>query len=179
MRCAARYNLPEEVRLAVSIERFDYTKGIIDRLHAIDRFLIVHPEWRGKFVFLQIAAPTRSKLVSYRTLHEDAETLSDDINARHGDGSYRPIRLIVEHQGPERVFELFRAADMCLVSSLHDGMNLAAKEFVAARDDEKGVLILSTFAGASRELSEAIIVNPYDIQAVSETIQLALRMTEA
>jgi trehalose 6-phosphate synthase len=175
----SRYRLPEDARIAVGIERFDYTKGIVDRLQAIDRFLTTHPEWKGRFVFLQIAAPTRSKLASYRDLHNEAEALAEDINARHGTDAYQPIRLIVEHQEPERVFELFRAADLCIVSSLHDGMNLVAKEFVAARDDEKGVLILSSFAGASRELSEALIVNPYDTHAVSETISHALQMPEA
>lgn len=175
----ARYNLPKDMRLAVGIERFDYTKGIVDRLQAIDRFLTSHPEWKERFVFLQIAAPTRSKLPAYRNLHDEAEALADDINARHGTATYRPVRLMVEHHEPASVFELFRAADVCIVSSLHDGMNLVAKEFVAARDDDKGVLILSSFAGASRELSEALIVNPYDVHAVSETIATALQMPEA
>lgn len=175
----ARYRLPDDVKLAVGIERFDYTKGIIDRLQAVDRFLVAHPEWKGRFVFLQIAAPTRSKLATYRNLHDEAEALVDDINARHGSEGFHPVRLVVEHQAPERVFEIFRAADLCVVSSLHDGMNLVAKEFVAARDDEKGVLILSSFAGASRELSEALIVNPYDTHAMSETIERALRMPDA
>ena len=101
---------------------------------------------------------------------QEAET----INARWGDGSYKPIVLSIRHHEPAEVFELFRAADLCIVSSLHDGMNLVAKEFVAARDDEQGVLVLSSFAGASRELSEALIVNPYDTHEMAETIDLAL-----
>ena len=171
--------LSDSVRLGVGIERFDYTKGILDRLGAIDAFLSRHPEWRERFVFVQVAAPTRAKLASYRNLQEEAEALTLEINARHGHKGYVPISLVVRHCEPEEVFELFRAADVCIVSSLHDGMNLVAKEFVAARDDEQGVLILSDFAGASRELSEALIVNPYDLQAVGTAIGDALRMSES
>jgi trehalose-6-phosphate synthase len=148
-------------------------------LRAVDAFLSRHPEWIGGFVFLQVAAPTRGKLAAYRNLQEEAERLAGEINARHGYEGYMPILLIVQHYEPAEVFELFRAADLCIVSSLHDGMNLVAKEFVAARDDEQGVLILSDFAGASRELSEAVIVNPYDLRSVSEAIGQALRMPEA
>jgi trehalose 6-phosphate synthase len=164
--------------MGVGIERFDYTKGILDRLRAVDAFLSRYPEWVGRFVFFQVAAPTRTKLATYRNLQDEAEHLAREINARHGAEGYTPILLIVRHYEPEEVFELFRAADLCVVSSLHDGMNLVAKEFVASRDDEQGVLILSDFAGASRELSEALIVNPYDLQSVSEAISQALRMSE-
>jgi trehalose 6-phosphate synthase len=129
---------------------------------------------------VQAAAPTRSKLNSYRHLQEEAEALAREINKQHAKpGGIEPIRLVVRHHEPDEVFELFRAADLCIVSSLHDGMNLVAKEFVAARDDEMGVLVLSAFAGASRELSEALIVNPYDAQAMGEAIQRALTMDEA
>jgi trehalose 6-phosphate synthase len=175
----ARLGLSEEMRIGVGVERFDYTKGIVDRLRAVDAFLSRYPEWIGRFVFCQIAAPTRAKLAAYQNLQEEAENVAREINERHGAGDWAPIALIVQHHGPEDVFELFRAADLCVVSSLHDGMNLVAKEFVAARDDEQGVLILSDFAGASRELSEALIVNPYDHQAVSEAIRHALLMSEA
>jgi trehalose 6-phosphate synthase len=106
----------------------------------------------------------------------EAQALAEEINARHGTDIYKPIRLVVRHHEPSQVFELFRAADLCIVSSLHDGMNLVAKEFVASRDDEQGVLILSTFAGASRELVEALIVNPYDTQAMAEALHRALNM---
>lgn len=173
-----RYGLPNDIRLGVGIERFDYTKGILDRMRAIDSFLIHHPEWKGRFTFLQAAAPSRGTLAAYRLLQEEAKALADEINARHGGDGYKPILLVIKHHEPDEVFELFRAADLCIVSSLHDGMNLVAKEFVAARDDERGVLILSNFAGASRELSEALIVNPYDPHAVGETIHQALQMPE-
>lgn len=175
----ARLALPEHVRLGVGIERFDYTKGILDRLRAIDAFLADHPEWKDRFVFVQVAAPTRSKLATYAALQTEATELVREINARHGSESYRPILLIVRHHEPQEIFELFRAADVCIVSSLHDGMNLVAKEFVAARDDLEGVLLLSTFAGASRELTEALIVNPYDVRSMVAAIEQALLMPAA
>jgi trehalose 6-phosphate synthase len=130
-------------------------------------------------VLVQAAAPTRSELGSYAALQKEAECLAYDINARHGSDTYKPIVLVIRHHEPDEVFELFRAADACIVSSLHDGMNLVAKEFVAARDDEQGVLILSTFAGASRELSEALMVNPYDTHSMVEALQRALAMSAA
>ena len=165
-----------DVKLAVGIERFDYTKGILDRMRAVDDLLTREPTWGRRFTFIQVAAPTRSKLASYSTLQSEAVALADDINSRHGDGSYRPIHLLVRHHEAAEVFRLFRAADVCIVSSLHDGMNLVAKEFVAARDDEKGVLVLSSFTGASRELSEALIVNPYNAREMSSALDIALRM---
>jgi trehalose 6-phosphate synthase len=175
----ARYKLPPDIRLGVGIERFDYTKGILDRMQAVDALLTEHPEWKDRFAFVQVAAPTRSKLPSYRGLQEEAEALAAEINARHGSDGLQPIILLARHHEPDEVYELFRASDLCIVSSLHDGMNLVAKEFVAARDDEQGVLILSAFAGASRELSEAMIVNPYNAHAMGETIRRALLMPEA
>jgi trehalose 6-phosphate synthase len=174
-----RLGLTPDVRLAVGVERFDYTKGILDRMRAVDSFLQAHPEWRGRFTFYQAAAPTRSKLSSYRLVQEQAEELARQINERHAGYGCPAITLSIRHHEPAEVFELFRAADLCIVSSLHDGMNLVAKEFVAAREDELGVLILSSFAGASRELSEALIVNPYDANGMGATIAQALAMPEA
>ena len=174
-----RFSLPADARIAVGIERFDYTKGILDRIRAVDDLLNRRPEWKGKLVFIQAAAPTRSKLVAYSALQSDAERLAKEINTRHGKDDFQPIRLVVRHHDPGEVYELFRAADMCIVSSLHDGMNLVAKEFVAARDDEQGVLILSSFAGASQELNEALIVNPYDTHGMAEALDQALRMPAA
>lgn len=174
-----RLGLAPGCRLAVGVERFDYTKGILDRMRAVDALLEHHPEWRGRFTFYQAAAPTRSKLASYRTVQDNAEALAAAINAKYGSEGCPPIILAARHHEPREVFELFRAADLCMVSSLHDGMNLVAKEFVAARDDGQGVLVLSSFAGASRELSEALIVNPYDADGMGETIAQALAMPEA
>lgn len=174
-----RLGLPADLRLGIGIERFDYTKGILDRMRGVDAFLDSHPDWRGRFSFVQVAAPTRSKLASYRNLQVEAEALADEINAKHTVDGVAPIVLLARHHEPDEVFELFRAADLCIVSSLHDGMNLVAKEFVAARDDEHGVLVLSAFAGASRELSEALIVNPYDAYEMGNVIARALTMDEA
>jgi trehalose 6-phosphate synthase len=171
-----RFSLPPDTRIAVGIERFDYTKGIIDRIRAIDDLLTWQPQWRGKFVFIQAAAPTRGELESYSTLQAEAMHLAEEVNARHSVDGFAPIRLIVRHHEPREVFELFRAADVCVVSSLHDGMNLVAKEFVASRDDEQGVLVLSSFAGASRELSEALIINPYHTRNMAKAILAALSM---
>lgn len=172
----SRLGIPDEMLLGVGVERFDYTKGVLNRIRAIDELLARHAEWRGKIVFVQAAAPSRSKLDSYRHLQEEALELARSVNDKYGGGGYEPIRLIIRHHEPDEVFQLFRAADFCIVSSLHDGMNLVAKEFVASRDDEQGVLILSHFAGASRELSEALIVNPYDAHGLGEAIDQALRM---
>jgi len=174
---ASRFGLSPNARIAVGIERFDYTKGILDRMRSVDHLLTAHPEWKGRFAFIQVAAPTRSKLVTYRDLQQEAQQMADAINARHGRDGYQPIILVIRHYEPREIFELFRAADLCIVSSLHDGMNLVAKEFVAARDDEQGVLVLSSFAGASRELAESLIVNPYDVIAMSEAIRQALSMS--
>ncbi len=171
-----RFGFADDVLLGVGVERFDYTKGILDRLRAVDAFITRCPHWKGRFAFAQCVAPTRSRLASYRNLQAEAIALADEINARHGDETWRPILLTIRHYEADEIFELFRAADVCIVSSLHDGMNLVAKEFVAARDDQEGVLVLSTFAGASRELSEALIVNPYDADGMAGAIEQALRM---
>jgi trehalose-6-phosphate synthase len=171
-----RFKLRPDTRLAVGVERFDFTKGIPDRFRAVEILLDSHPNWRERFVLIQVAAPTRGKLPTYQALKAESEAVARKANERFGTADYRPVILEVSHFEPEQVYELFRAADVCIVSSLHDGMNLVAKEFVASRDDEKGVLILSTFAGASRELMEALMVNPFDARATAEAIDIALRM---
>lgn len=173
-----RLGIHQDTHLAIGVERFDYTKGVVDRMHAVDDFLTRHPEWIGRFSLVQVAAPTRTKLDSYRKLQDEAVLLAEAINEKHGTDGYKPIILIIRHHEPAEVFELFRAADVCVVSSLHDGMNLVAKEFVAARDDDQGVLILSQFAGASRELSAALLINPYDAYGTAEAFQQALTMSE-
>jgi len=164
--------------LGVGIDRLDYTKGIEERLSAVDELLERHPEFRGVFTFVQLAAPSRTKIDRYRELGERVEALANKINARWGQGDYRPIVLLRSHHEPASVFRFYRAADLCYVSSLHDGMNLVAKEFVASRSDERGVLVLSQFTGAARDLTEALIVNPYNLRQVSDALALALRMPE-
>ncbi|CAA6603728.1 Trehalose-6-phosphate synthase [Rhodospirillaceae bacterium LM-1] len=172
----ARFDMPSDTLLAVGVERFDFTKGIPDRFRAVEILLERHPEWIGRFVLLQVAAPSRSKLPVYQEIQRETQGIASEINRKFGRGNYKPILLVAQHHEPEQVYELFRAANLCIVSSLHDGMNLVAKEFVAARDDEEGVLILSTFAGASRELMEALIVNPFDARVTADAIDHALRM---
>jgi len=171
-----RFGIAPEVRIGVGVERWDFTKGIVERCLAMEHLLETDPSWRGRVTLLQVAAPTRSKLPAYQNLQRETEEAVERINTRYGTERWKPIVLIGTHQEPAQVFELYRAADFCLVNSLHDGMNLVAKEFVAARDDHDGVLILSTFAGASRELIEALLVNPYDISETAAAIKLALEM---
>jgi trehalose 6-phosphate synthase len=164
--------------LGVGVDRLDYTKGVEERLLAVERLLERYPEYRGVFSFVQLAAPSRVKIERYRELNETVEKLAERINKRFSRGKYRPIILLRTHHEPPAVFRYYRAADLCYVSSLHDGMNLVAKEFVAARTDLKGVLVLSEFTGAAKEMTEALIVNPYDLESSSEALAIALAMSE-
>jgi trehalose 6-phosphate synthase len=172
----AELGLRDDALLGVGVDRLDYTKGIEERLLAVERTLERFPHLVGRFTFAQLAAPSRTLIERYRALSERVETLTRRINARFGSGAYRPIVLARAHHEPQLVFRYLRAADVCYVSSLHDGMNLVAKEFVAARDDERGVLVLSRFTGAARELTEALLVNPYDLEEASEALATALEM---
>lgn len=174
-----RHDLPPDALVGIGVDRLDYTKGIVERFLAIERLLELHPEWIGKFSFIQIAAPSRSVIEQYQKFEVHVRALASRINNKFARGDYLPIILLVEHHEPEQVAEYYRGSDLCYVSSLHDGMNLVAKEFVACRDDERGVLILSQFTGASRELPEALVVNPYDIDQSADALQAALTMPEA
>ena len=178
-RVIERLGLAPDQVLAVGVDRFDYTKGILERIHAVERLLEKHEEWIGRFVLVQVAAPSRSSLEEYRSFQDRIRQATERINQRFGRANYRPIHLLAEHHDHDAVTELYRAADVGLVTSLHDGMNLVCKEFVAARDDERGVLILSCFAGAAREMSEALIVNPYHVEECAVALQRALTMPEA
>jgi len=171
-----RLGMAPDLRFGIGVDRLDYTKGIIERFMATERLLELQPEWLGRFSFVQVAAPSRSTLEEYQNLEERVRAIAQRINHRFGRQGYLPIHLIIEHHTAEQVYELYRAADLCYVSSLHDGMNLVAKEFVASRDDEQGVLILSQFTGAARELAEALIVNPYDIEQSAAAMLVALAM---
>jgi len=168
--------LRDEWAVALGVDRMDYTKGIPERFRAVDRFLERYPVWRKRFVFLQMGAPSRTEIVEYRALNEEVDQLAADINARHGAHDWKPICLVRAHHSVEDVFAAYRAANVCVVSSLHDGMNLVAKEFVAARDDHQGVLILSPFTGAAREMPEALLVNPYATDAFADALNAALTM---
>jgi len=172
----SRYGIREGVALGLGVERWDFTKGIIERFQAIEILLDRRPQMRGKVTLLQIAAPSRSKLPAYHALQEQTAAERTRINQKFGTESWQPIILVDTQQTPHTVWELYRGADFCIVNSLHDGMNLVAKEFAAARDDEDGVLILSTFAGASRELLEALLVNPFDVLETAAAIETAIQM---
>jgi trehalose 6-phosphate synthase len=172
-------HLPADQAIGVGVDRLDYTKGIVERFRAVERLLELNPEWIGRFTFIQIAAPTRAGIDEYRAHEAQVRALATRINERFRRDGPPPILLKVEHHEPREVYEYYRAAEFCFVSSLHDGMNLVAKEFVAARDDGRGALILSQFTGAARELPEALIVNPYDADQCAAALQIALTMPPA
>lgn len=169
--------LRSDALLGVGVDRLDYTKGVEERFLAIERLLEKYPEFRGRFTFIQLAAPSRTLIERYRQLNEKVEEIAARINERFAHDSYQPIILHRAHHEPLAVFRYYRAADLCYVSSLHDGMNLVAKEFVASREDERGALVLSQFTGAARELTEALVVNPYDIDEASSALATALNMS--
>ena len=175
----AELGLAPGTLLGVGVDRLDYTKGIEERLLAVERLLERFPALRGRLTFVQLAAPSRTIIEQYRQLNERVEQIAARVNERFGRDGYRPVVLRLAHHEPETVFRYYRAADLCYVSSLHDGMNLVAKEFVAAREDERGVLVLSQFTGAARELTEALIVNPYDLDEASSALAAALEMSPA
>lgn len=178
--CRARiremHGMPPDHLLGIGVDRLDYTKGIIERFQAVERLLELDPSLIGRFTFVQIAAPTRSSLDEYQNFESRVRKLAERINQRFSAGNHAPILLKIEHHEQDQLTIYFRASEVCMVTSLHDGMNLVAKEFIAARDDEKGVLILSQFTGAARELHEALIVNPYHIEQGAEALQKALSM---
>lgn len=166
----------EAVFMGIGVDRVDYTKGILERFLAIERLLEEHSTYRGRFTFVQIGAPSRTHIKRYRDLLADVEAEADRINWRFQSDGWKPILFLKGQYSHNEIQRFYRAADICLVTSLHDGMNLVAKEFVAARSDEQGVLVLSRFAGASRELRDALLVNPYDIEQVAQAIHVALKM---
>ncbi len=162
--------------LGLGVDRVDYTKGIPERFRAIERLFDLHPSYRGKLVFVQIGAPSRTRIKRYQDLTAEVEGEADRINRRFRAGAWKPIIFLNEHHTHEELQQYYREADFCLVTSLHDGMNLVAKEYIAARRDEQGVLILSRFTGASHELADALVVNPYDTDELAEAIHTALTM---
>jgi trehalose 6-phosphate synthase len=166
----------EATFMGVGVDRVDYTKGILERFLAIERFLEKYPSYQGKFTFVQIGAPSRTHIKRYHDLVAEVEAEAERINWRFQGGKWKPIVLLVRQHSHQEIEPYYRAADLCLVTSLHDGMNLVAKEFLAARSDESGVLILSQFTGAARELRDALLVNPYDIDQTAEAIRAALEM---
>jgi alpha,alpha-trehalose-phosphate synthase [UDP-forming] len=166
----------EAAFVGVGVDRVDYTKGIHERFRAIERFLEKYPKYQGQFTFLQIGAPSRTHIKRYHDLMGELEAEAERINWRFQSGKWKPILFLNRQHSHKEIEQYYRAADLCLVTSLHDGMNLVAKEFLAARRDERGVLILSQFTGAARELRDALLVNPYDIDQTAEAIRAALEM---
>jgi trehalose-6-phosphate synthase len=171
-------NIDDQCLIGLGVDRLDYTKGILERLRAVECLLESHPDMIGRFCFVQIAAPSRSILEEYQAFDTRVRALASQINQRFARPDYLPIHLKVEHHEPQDVNRYYRAADVCMVTSLHDGMNLVAKEYVAARDDERGVLLLSRFTGAAHELYEALIINPYHIEQTADALYQALTMDE-
>jgi alpha,alpha-trehalose-phosphate synthase [UDP-forming] len=163
--------------VGLGVDRLDYTKGIVSRFQAIERFLEKYPEYQGRFCFVQIAVPSRTQIDEYRQVKEQVESLVEQINSRFGTDTRRPIYYRYEHLEPPELVVYYRMADFAIVSSLHDGMNLVAKEFVASQVERKGVLICSEFAGAAEELDHALLINPYDVESVADTLKQAIEMS--
>ena len=163
-------------QLGVSVDRVDYTKGIPERLRALEMLWAEHPEMRERFTFIFVCTPSRSNLPAYTQLEREVGTTVQGINARYGTDDWTPIVLINENVDADLLAAVYRAADLCLVSSLQDGMNLVAKEFVAAQVDERGVLLLSRFAGAAEEIEGAVLINPFNIDGFVSAIRTALDM---
>jgi len=149
-------------KVILGIDRMDYTKGIPERITAIDRMLEKYPELKGKFVFLQKGVLSRLHLPQYKELNDRVQVAVEEINWKHSINEWKPVILVKRHMTQTEILALYRLSDVCVVSSLHDGMNLVAKEFVASRHDEDGCLVLSQFTGSARELPDAILVNPFD-----------------
>jgi trehalose 6-phosphate synthase len=162
--------------LGIGVDRVDYTKGILERFLAIERFLEKYSSYQGQFTFVQIGAPSRTHIKRYHDLLAEVEAEAERINWRFQSDKWKPIVFIKRQHSHAEITPYYRAADLCMVTSLHDGMNLVAKEFLAARSDERGVLILSQFTGAARELRDALLVNPYDIDQSADAIRVALEM---
>jgi trehalose-6-phosphate synthase len=162
--------------LGVGVDRIDYTKGIPERFRAVERFLEKYPEFIGEFTFVELGAPSRTHIKKYHDFMAEVEETADSINWRFQTRDWKPILFLKAHHSHEEINPFYKAADVCMVTSLHDGMNLVAKEFVSARGDEDGVLILSQFTGASRELTDALIINPYDIEEMADALHRSLIM---
>jgi trehalose 6-phosphate synthase len=165
-------------KLGLGVDRVDYTKGIPERLRALKQLWEMHPEMRETFTFLLVATPSRSEIPAYRALEEEMVRLVLEINARFRTRHWTPIVLIHENVSAEMLAGVYRAADLCLISSLQDGMNLVAKEFVACQLDEQGVLVLSRLTGAAEEIDGAVLINPFNIDGFVEGIRRAIDMSD-
>jgi len=163
-------------RICLGLDRLDYTKGIPERLRAVDRLFSKYPEYCKHVTFIQAGPESRVHIKRYKELSEEISGLVEEINWRHGSEDWTPVLLLRQHLPLPQVLALYRLAEVCVVSSLHDGMNLVAKEYIAAVNDRNGVLVLSRFTGAARELSQALLINPYDTETFADTLAAALAM---
>jgi trehalose 6-phosphate synthase len=174
-----KYGITAE-KVAVGVDRIDYTKGLVERLEAVERFLEKYPEWVGRFTLAQMGSPSRTQIPAYQELARNIDAVVKRINERfrsENDPDYRAVVMLSTHHDWEEIQYFYQMGDVCMVTSLHDGMNLVAKEYVWCQTAERGALILSKFAGASRELTEAFIVNPYSTEEMAEAIALSLKLT--
>ena len=168
--------IADDVHVSVGVDRADYTKGLVERMVGIEALLDGNPSLAGRYVHVQLASPTRTRIARYQRLSEELQEIVDRVNGRFGTESWKPIILQMRTFSPDDVRQHYAMANSALVTPLHDGMNLVAKEYVAACEDGDGALVLSTFAGAAKELDGALLVNPYDAQQLAETILRAVRM---
>lgn len=171
-----RLGVRSGVRLGVGVDRLDYTKGLLKRLWALEVFFARHPKYQGRFTFVQIAIPTRSEVEAYRRYREVIRQTVMEINDRYGQSGWKPVVFLEGRINFDQLVAYYRMADLALVSSVNDGMNLVAKEYVASQVEEQGVLLVSQMAGAAEELTEALIINPYDVEGTADAVAQALEM---
>jgi trehalose 6-phosphate synthase len=175
----ATLGIARDTHVSIGVDRADYTKGLLERVAAVELLLEQNPSLIGRYVFVQLASPTRMRIPKYQRLAGDLVEVVDRVNARFGTEGWQPVRLQMRTFSPEEVRRYYAMADSAIVTPLHDGMNLVAKEYVAACHDGDGALVLSSFAGASKELEGALLVNPYDTQDVADAILRAVLMPAA
>lgn len=168
----------EGKKIIVGLDRIDYTKGIIERILGVDKLLELYPSLKGKVIFVQVGEISRIHLSQYKKLNDEINALVEEVNFKHRRGSWKPIIFVRRHLSFSELLAFYRLANVCLVTSLHDGMNLVAKEFISSQIEEKGVLVLSKFTGAARQLKEALIVNPYSREEVASALYRAFSMEE-
>ena len=163
-------------KILLGVDRLDYTKGLLERIEAVDRLLKRHPEHVERLCMIEVGVPSRSRIDTYRRFEDEVSQRVEEVNKRHAVRTWKPILYLKGHRERRDLVPLYRMADVCVVTPVHDGMNLVAKEFIASREDRQGVLLLSSFAGAARELTQAMLVNPFAVDAMSEAMHEALRM---
>jgi len=168
----------KDFKVIIGLDRIDYTKGILERINAIDKFFEMYPQFKEKVIFIQMGEISRIHLSQYKQLNDQINNLVEEVNFKHSTEFWRPIIFVRRHLSFCELLGFYRLADVCIVSSLHDGMNLVAKEFVSSRFDERGVLVLSKFTGVAREFKEAILINPYYSEEVAKALFYALTMKD-